>query len=146
LRAEELARDLDGISVPFANWVEQCREIDILISSTAAETHLLTSALLVPILRDRAGRPLFIIDIAVPRNVASEVNELDGVYLYDIDSLQEIAAGSLELRRQQLAAAEAIIDEHIVDLQKSLCLSGPRRQQTREGPARVSGALQASGL
>ena len=67
--------------MPFASWLEQCREIDILISSTAAETHLLTPRLLVPVLRDRADRPLFIIDIAVPRDVAPEVNELDGVYL-----------------------------------------------------------------
>jgi len=52
--------------VPFATWLEQCREIDILISSTAAETHLLDSAVACSILRDRADRPLFIIDIAVP--------------------------------------------------------------------------------
>ena len=84
--------------MPFATWVDQCREVDILVSSTAAETHLLSSALLVPFLRERADRPLFIIDIAVPRNVAPEVNELDGVYLYDMDSLREIAAGSRELR------------------------------------------------
>jgi glutamyl-tRNA reductase len=102
----ELANQMEGIAVPFATWLEQCREIDILISSTAAERHLLTPALLLPILRDRADRPLFIIDIAVPRDVAPEVNELDGVYLYDIDSLQEIARESLELRRQQVVAAE----------------------------------------
>jgi glutamyl-tRNA reductase len=63
-RAEELADQMEGIAVPFATWLEQCREIDILISSTAAETHLLTPRLLVPVLRDRADRPLFIIDIA----------------------------------------------------------------------------------
>ncbi|HET7228088.1 MAG TPA: glutamyl-tRNA reductase, partial [Chthoniobacterales bacterium] len=61
-RAEELADQMDGIAVPFATWLEQCREIDILISSTAAETHLLTPGLLVPVLRDRTDRPLFIID------------------------------------------------------------------------------------
>src|SRR5438445_9409912 len=88
-RAEELASELEGIAVPFATWLEQCREIDILISSTAAETHLLTPPLLVPILRDRTDRPLFIIDIAVPRYVAPDVHAFDGVYLYDIDSLQQ---------------------------------------------------------
>lgn len=146
LRAEELAKELEGIPVPFASWLEQCREVDILVSSTAAETHLLTSPLLLPILRDRADRPLFIIDIAVPRNVAPEVNELDGVYLYDIDSLQGIAVGSLELRRQQLAAAEAIIEEHVVALEKCLGRSESTRQRTKEGSTRVSGALQASSL
>jgi glutamyl-tRNA reductase len=145
-RAEELANELQGIAVPFATWLEQCREIDILISSTAAETHLLTPPLLVPILRDRADRPLFIIDIAVPRDVAPEVNEFDGVYLYDIDSLQEIASESHELRRQQIAAAEAIIDEHVADFQKHLGLSQSGTRPTKECPTRVSGELRASEL
>jgi glutamyl-tRNA reductase len=114
-RAEELAAELEGMAVPFSGWLEQCREIDILISSTAAETHLLTSQNLVPVIRERMDRPLFVIDIAVPRNIAPEVNELDGVYLYDIDSLQSIANETLETRRQQFAAAEAIIDEHVAD-------------------------------
>ena len=145
-RAEELANELEGIAVPFATWLEQCREIDILISSTAAETHLLTPPLLVPILRDRADRPLFIIDIAVPRDVSPEVNEFDGVYLYDIDSLQEIASESHELRRQQIAAAEAIIDEHVADFQKHLGLSQSGTRPTKECPTRVSGELRASEL
>jgi glutamyl-tRNA reductase len=145
-RAEELANELEGIAVPFASWLEQCREIDILISSTAAETHLLTPPLLVPILRDRADRPLFIIDIAVPRDVSPEVNEFDGVYLYDIDSLQEIASESHERRRQQMAAAEAIIDEHVADFQKHLGLSQSGTRPTKECPTRVSGELRASEL
>jgi glutamyl-tRNA reductase len=144
-RAEELASELEGIAVPFATWLEQCREIDILISSTAAEMYLVTPPLLVPILRDRADRPFFIIDIAVPRDVAPEVNELEGVYLYDIDSLQEIASESLELRRQQLATAETIIDEHVADFQKHLS-SKSRSRPTKECPERVSGALRASEL
>jgi glutamyl-tRNA reductase len=135
---------MEGIAVPFATWLEQCREIDILISSTAAETHLLTRPLLVPILRDRADRPLFIIDIAVPRDVAPEVNELDGVYLYDIDSLQEIASESLEFRRQQLAAAEAIIDEHVTDFQKYLVLADTRTRPISDCPTSVSGTLRTS--
>ena len=145
-RAEELANELAGIAVPFATWLEQCREIDILISSTAAEANLLTPPLLVPILRDRADRPLFIIDIAVPRDVSPEVNEFDGVYLYDIDSLQEIASESHELRRQQIAAAEAIIDEHVADFQKHLGLSQSGTRPTKECPTRVSGELRASEL
>jgi glutamyl-tRNA reductase len=67
-------------------------------------------------LHGRADRPLFIIDIAVPRDVAPEVNDMAGVYLYDIDSLQSIAAQSLAMRRQQIAAAEEIIAEHVRDL------------------------------
>ncbi len=114
-RAENLAALVRGRAVPFADWTEQCREIDILISSTAAEEPLLTPELLGPMLEGRADRPLFIIDIAVPRDVAPEVNEMEGVYLYDIDSLQSIAEQSLALRRQQVSAAEKIIAEHVAD-------------------------------
>jgi glutamyl-tRNA reductase len=71
-------------------------------------------------LRNRVDRPLFIIDIAVPRDVEPRVNEMHGVYLYDIDSLQSVAEQSLALRRQQITAAEAIIAEHVSDFGKSI--------------------------
>ena len=86
-----------------------------MISSTARREPLLTRAKLAPLLRDRWDRPLFIIDIAVPRDVAPEVNEMEGVFLYDIDSLQSIAEQSLALRRQQIVAGEEIIAEHVDD-------------------------------
>ena len=114
-RAENLAALVRGRAIPFHDWTAQCREIDILISSTSAEEPLLTPPLLAPMIRGRADRPLFIIDIAVPRDVAPEVNEMDGVYLYDIDSLQSIAEQSLAMRRQQMAAGEKIIAEHVSD-------------------------------
>ena len=114
-RASNLAQLVGALAIPFEQWLEQCREIDILISSTSADEPLLTRAKLAPILRERPDRPFFIIDIAVPRDVAPEVNELEGVYLYDIDSLQSIAQQSLALRRQQVAAAEEIIADHVAD-------------------------------
>ena len=114
-RAEALAQAVGGRVVPFVGWVQQCREIDILISSTASSEPLLTRETLAPIVHVRWERPLFIIDIAVPRDVAPEVNEMEGVFLYDIDSLQSIAAQSLAQRRQQVAAAEEIIAQHVAD-------------------------------
>ena len=114
-RAANLAQLVGARAIPFEQWLEQCREIDILISSTAADETLLTPSKLAPIIRDRADRPFFIIDIAVPRDVAPEVNEMEGVYLYDIDSLQSIAQQSLSLRRQQIAAGEEIIADHVAD-------------------------------
>jgi glutamyl-tRNA reductase len=114
-RAKNLAALVGARAVPFAEWTEQCREIDILITSTSADEPLLTPKLLRPMLQGRADRPLFIIDIAVPRDVAPDVNELEGVYLYDIDSLRSIAEQSLALRRQQISAAEKIIAEHVAD-------------------------------
>jgi glutamyl-tRNA reductase len=114
-RAQHLAALVGGCAIGFNGWENQCREIDILISSTAADEPLLTREKLAPILRDRWDRPLFIIDIAVPRDVAPEVNEMEGVFLYDIDSLQSIAEQSLTLRRQQVVAGEKIIAEHVAD-------------------------------
>jgi glutamyl-tRNA reductase len=114
-RATQLAEAVGGRAVPFVGWEHQCREIDILISSTAASEPLLTREKLAPILHVRWDRPLFIIDIAVPRDVAPDVNDMEGVFLYDIDSLQTIAEQSLAQRRQQMAAGEQIIAHHVAD-------------------------------
>jgi glutamyl-tRNA reductase len=114
-RATELATAVGGNVVRFEDWTFQCGEVDILITSTSSETPLLHPENLVPVLRNRVDRPLFIIDIAVPRDVHPEVNQLEGVFLYDIDSLQSVAEQSLALRRQQIAAAESIIADHVSD-------------------------------
>jgi glutamyl-tRNA reductase len=114
-RAEVLAALVQGRVVPFESWTRQCHEVDILISSTSADEPLLTPQVLAPMLQGRADRPLFIIDIAVPRDVAPEVNAMEGVYLYDIDSLQSIADQSLSMRHQQISAAEKIIADHVAD-------------------------------
>lgn len=114
-RAAALAALVGGCVIPFGRWENQCREIDILITSTASDEPILTRDGLEPMLGDRLDRPLFIIDIAVPRDVAPEVNEMEGIYLYDIDSLQSIAEQSLALRRQQIAAGDEIIAEHVAD-------------------------------
>ncbi|HXX42761.1 MAG TPA: glutamyl-tRNA reductase [Chthoniobacterales bacterium] len=119
-RAATLAQLVAARTIPFPQWPEQCREVDIMITSTSSEKPLLTRETLEPVLRERIDRPLFIIDIAVPRNVDPGVNELDGVYLYDIDSLQSIAEQSLALRRQQVIAAEEIIAEHVAEFSKLL--------------------------
>ncbi|HVI83265.1 MAG TPA: glutamyl-tRNA reductase [Chthoniobacterales bacterium] len=114
-RAEALALAVNGRSVPFVEWRQQCSEIDILITSTSSKVPLLSQEKLAPMLRERIDQPLFIIDIAVPRDVAPDVNSLDGVYLYDIDSLQSIAEQSLATRRAQVAAAEEIISQHVAE-------------------------------
>ncbi len=117
-RAENLAQFVAAQTIPFDHWLEQCREIDIVITSTSSEQPLLTRQNLEPILRERIDRPLFIIDIAVPRDVEAGVNDLQGVYLYDIDSLQSIADQSLALRRQQIVVAEEIITGHVAEFSK----------------------------
>ena len=145
-RAHELARTVGGRAVPFDDWVTQCREIDILLTSTASETALLTSKILTPMLWDRVDRPLFVIDIAVPRNVDPSVNELEGVYLYDIDSIRSVAEQSLALRRQQMAAAEAIIADHVAEFFDSISRGLNRLSQATEHPSLPENPLRASEL
>lgn len=134
-RAQELAQTVTGRAIPFEEWPSQCRKIDILIASTSSETPLLTREILEPILRERIDRPLFIIDIAVPRDVDPAVNEIEGVYLYDIDSLQSVADQSLALRRKQIAAAEAIIAEHVESFEETPGRKLDRRANNAEHPS-----------
>ncbi len=139
-RADALAAAINGRAILFADWQQQCGEIDILLTSTASEEPIVTREMLAPIIRARLDRPLFIIDIAVPRDVARDVNEMDGVYLYDIDSLRSIADQSLALRRQQIAAGEEIIAEHVSEF--SRWLGGARSERGADREAHTAVAEQ----
>ena len=145
-RAQELAQRVGRQAVPFDKWPQQCREIDILITSTSSETPLLTPANLEPMLANRVDRPLFIIDIAVPRDVDPSVNELEGVYLYDIDSIRSVAEQSLALRRQQVAAAEAIIADHVTEFLDSISRGLNRLSHPTEHSSLGENPLRASEL
>src|SRR5437870_12260341 len=141
-RAHDLAQAVGGCAVPFDDWARQCREIDILLTSTASETPLLAPDILAPMLRERLDRPLFIIDVAVPRNVDPSVNKMEGVYLYDIDSIRSVAEQSLALRRQQIAAAEAIIAEHVADFVDSISRGLNRVSRITEHPSASGNCLR----
>lgn len=114
-RAAVLAAEIGGQAIHFDDWQTEFSDVDILISSTAAPHHLITRERLEPVMRQRAGRPIFIIDLAVPRDVNPVVSQLEGVHLYDIDSLDGIARESLALRRLEIARCEQIIEPHVAD-------------------------------
>jgi glutamyl-tRNA reductase len=145
-RAQELAQRVGGQAVPFDKWSQQCREIDILITSTSSEAPLLTPTNLEPMLANRVDRPLFIIDIAVPRDVDPAVNEMEGVYLYDIDALRSVAEQSLAVRRQQTASAEAIIAEHVADFLEKVSYELNRVSRITGHPSVADSSLRASQL
>src|SRR5438067_11169965 len=145
-RGQELAQRVDGQAVQFDKWPQQCREIDILITSTSSETPLLTPTNLEPMLANRVDRPLFIIDIAVPRDVDPAVNEMEGVYLYDIDALRSVAEQSLAVRRQQIASAEAIIAEHVADFLEKVSSELNRISRITGHPPVADSSLHASQL
>ncbi len=112
-RAVALAERMGGKAVQFDAWHHEVHEVDILIGSTAAPHHVLTHEKLAPVMRSRPDRPLFCIDLAVPRDIEPAVNDLDGVYLYDIDHLQKVADASMAVRRQELAICEGMIERHV---------------------------------
>ncbi|MBW8864070.1 MAG: glutamyl-tRNA reductase [Verrucomicrobia bacterium] len=115
-RAAALAAELCGRAVPFEQWPAEFERIDIAISSTAAPHHILDRATLEPLMRRRRNRPLLLIDIAVPRDIDPAVNELENVYLYNVDDLQGIAAEYLKLRQEEAARCEKIIVEKVTAL------------------------------
>ncbi len=119
-RAVALAEKMNGKAVHFDEWPREFHDVDILIGSTAAPHHVLTAAQLAPIMRTRPDRPLFCIDLAVPRDIEPAVNKLDGVYLYDIDALQAIADQSMSIRKQELVVCEQMIERHAVEFSEWL--------------------------
>ncbi|MEA3186336.1 MAG: glutamyl-tRNA reductase [Chthoniobacter sp.] len=112
-RAAVLAAELGGAAIHFDHWDKQFDDIDILVSSTAAPHAIVTREKLAPVMQARRNRPLFVIDLAVPRDVESAINELEGVYLYDIDSLRTLSERSLALRRQDIELCESMIERHV---------------------------------
>ncbi len=112
--AEQLARRLGGRAVPWAGLSEALADADIVITATAATEPVLTRAMMEEVMRPRRGRPLFIIDIALPRDVEAEVGSLDQVFLYNIDDLQTIVQENLARRSGELVRAEAIVEEEVL--------------------------------
>ena len=133
-RAAALAQKMNGTAIHFDEWQRDFHDVDILIGSTAAPHHVLTAAQLTPMMRTRPDRPLFCIDLAVPRDIEPAVNDLDGVYLYDIDSLQAIADHSMNVRRQELTICEEMIERHAVEFGEWLATDWPKFRATGSEP------------
>ena len=108
-RARRIAEDFQGRVIPFERLYEAASEADIVISSTGAPHPIFRPEHGHTFLRQRKNRPMFFIDIAVPRDVDPEMNKLDGVFVYDIDDLQQVAAAHMEERSRQAVDAEALI-------------------------------------
>ena len=101
-RATALAAELGGRAIGFDTWVEEFQRVDIIISSTTAPHYMLTRDKLESLLRQRGHRPLLLVDIAVPRDIDPDCNQLENVYVYNIDDLQNIAGQYIEQRKAEL--------------------------------------------
>lgn len=115
-RAEALAVTLGGRPVPFSGWSAEFARLDIIVSSTAARDYILDRPKLQELLKHRPSKPLLLVDIAVPRDIAPEVNYLENVYLYNVDDLQGIADDSLRQRKEEVTRCEDIIREKVKSL------------------------------
>jgi len=110
-RAAELAVQCGATAHGLDELPQLLHRADVVLTSIAAEAPVLTPGLVGDALRDRGHRPMFIIDIGVPRNADPEIDRLDSVYLYDIDDLGAVASENAERRRRETARAEAIVAE-----------------------------------
>jgi glutamyl-tRNA reductase len=116
-RARRMAEVFDGSVTPqvvtFENVYETAASADIVISSTGAPHHIFRPEHGHSFLQKRRNRPMFFIDIAVPRDVDPAMNKLDGIFVYDIDDLQQVAASHMEERSRQAVDAETLIEAEV---------------------------------
>jgi glutamyl-tRNA reductase len=112
-RASALAGELGGEAVRWEEWEDRAVDVDIMISSTSAPHYVLTSEKLEQLLKRRGRRPLFLIDLAVPRDFEPSINLLDDVFLYDIDDLQSIAHAHLRERQTEIIRSVEILKPHV---------------------------------
>jgi glutamyl-tRNA reductase len=113
-KAVELADEMGGRALRFDEWESVLHETDVVISSTSAPHFVIKPEMIRKVMKRRRWEPLFVIDIAVPRDVDPAVNEIEEVYLYDIDALQSIAEDGRRERERQLESCEKIIEEQLL--------------------------------
>jgi glutamyl-tRNA reductase len=122
-RAEALAASLGGRAAPFESLREELRKADIVISGTGAPDVVIRGEDVEAARTGRGARPLFLIDIAVPRDIEAAAGKLEGVFLYDLDDLKSVAEANIRERQKQAAGAEALVEREIREFllwQKSL--------------------------
>ena len=112
-RAERLAHRFNGRAVELRSLADHLHLHDIVVSCTASSLPILGKGLVERALRARRRRPMFMVDLAVPRDIEREAGELDDVFLYTVDDLAQIVAGNLDTRRSAVEQAEAIIDTQV---------------------------------
>jgi glutamyl-tRNA reductase len=112
-RAVEMSKLFQGTPVEWARFHAMLPEVDILIASTGAGEYILRADEMHRVIAVRRNRPMFLIDIAVPRNVDPAINDIDNVFLYDIDDLQEVVNANLRERLKEAERAEEIVAQEV---------------------------------
>jgi glutamyl-tRNA reductase len=108
-RGEELARKLGAAALPLEEVAPELERADVVVSSTSSSELVLARETVAAALRARRGRPLLLVDLAVPRDLDPRINQLDGCFLYDVDDLEAVVAETLTGRRGEAARAERLV-------------------------------------
>lgn len=117
-RGLAMAAEYQGTAIQFEEIVNYLNKIDIVISSTGAPNLVIERDMVKGVMRGRRNRPIFFIDIAVPRDIDPKINRLNNVYVYDIDDLKGVVDENIEDRRREAAKAERIIDEAVIQFEQ----------------------------
>lgn len=112
-RATALAKTLNGSALDFDHFKTELHKADIVISSTASPKFIISKEMVNQAIHQRKHRPMFFIDIAVPRDIEPEVNDLENVYLYDIDDLQNVVNANIQEREKEAESAMVIIRSEV---------------------------------
>jgi len=112
-RAQELAERLKGLAAPMENLSLELVDADIVITSTGAQEHIITRDMVQRVMKERKMKPMFFIDIAVPRNVDPQVERVENVYAYDIDDLEQVVEENRKRREREAIKAEKIVEEEV---------------------------------
>ncbi len=119
-KACRLAEDILGTAYPFQELAELFIKADLVLTSTGSKQPFIDKTFVHTIMKKRRNRPLFLIDIAVPRDIATEVNDVENVYLYNIDDLKELSQKHLSDRLKESEKARIIIEEEVKKFSKTL--------------------------
>jgi glutamyl-tRNA reductase len=117
-RGMELASAYNGTAIRFEEIPDYVKQVDIIISSTGAKGYILHKPQIKSVMRGRRNRPIFFIDIAVPRDIDPQINTLNNVYVYDIDDLKDVVDDNLEDRSREAHKANRIIDEAVINFRR----------------------------
>ncbi len=119
-RAQALSKRFNATAITLADLPDQLALHDIVVTCTASPLPILGKGMVERAIKARKHRPIFIVDLAVPRDVESEVSELDDVFLYYVDDLSEIVKEGMDARQSAVAQAESIIDNNVIDFMRWL--------------------------
>ena len=119
-RAQEMARALSGTAMPFDELATALAAVDIVVTSTGAPTPIVSRDLVARVMDGRGARPLFFIDIAVPRDVERGVDSLEDVYCYDIDDLKQVVDSNIRERLREAQRAEALVEREVAKFKARL--------------------------